>query len=77
MSSSFVRRFCRISSNFLPLKVTSTRMPPRSTVHVDLLKGENDHHRAESAFKSLALALRTAVRRGAAATVPSMKGVLS
>eukprot|EP01121_Diplochlamys_sp_Union-15-3_P000407 TRINITY_DN10380_c0_g1_i1.p1 TRINITY_DN10380_c0_g1~~TRINITY_DN10380_c0_g1_i1.p1 ORF type:complete len:252 (-),score=38.04 TRINITY_DN10380_c0_g1_i1:32-787(-) len=31
------------------------------TLHVDVLKGENDHHRAESAFKSLALALRQAV----------------
>ena len=30
-------------------------------LHVDLLKGENDHHRAEAAFKALALALRTAL----------------
>jgi len=31
------------------------------TIHVDLLRGENDHHRAEAAFKALALALRSAV----------------
>lgn len=30
-------------------------------LHVDLLKGENDHHKAEAAFKALALALRTAL----------------
>lgn len=31
------------------------------TLHVDVLKGANDHHRAEAAFKALALALREAV----------------
>ena len=31
------------------------------TLHVDVLKGSNDHHRAEAAFKALALALRQAV----------------
>ena len=33
----------------------------KATVHVDVLRGENDHHRAEAAFKALALALRQAV----------------
>ena len=32
----------------------------RSAVHVDVLRGDNDHHRAEAAFKACALALRTA-----------------
>ena len=31
------------------------------TLHVDVLKGANDHHRAEAAFKALALALREAL----------------
>jgi imidazoleglycerol-phosphate dehydratase len=30
-------------------------------LHVDLLKGDNDHHKAEAAFKALALALKTAL----------------
>ncbi|KAL8670862.1 MAG: hypothetical protein Q9168_004622 [Polycauliona sp. 1 TL-2023] len=30
------------------------------TLHVDVLRGDNDHHRAESAFKALALACREA-----------------
>ena len=30
-------------------------------LHVDVLKGKNDHHRAEAAFKALALALREAL----------------
>lgn len=30
------------------------------TLHIDMLKGTNDHHRAEAAFKALALALKSA-----------------
>ena len=37
------------------------------TLHVDLIRGANDHHRAEAAFKALALALREAVAYRAAA----------
>ena len=48
------------------------------TLHVDVLKGVNDHHRAESAFKALALACRTATERlvGREGDVGSTKGVL-
>jgi imidazoleglycerol-phosphate dehydratase len=46
------------------------------TLHVDLLKGENDHHRAEAAFKAAALALRDAVSSSGDDQVPSTKGVL-
>lgn len=31
------------------------------TLHIDVLKGSNDHHKAEAAFKALALALRDAL----------------
>lgn len=48
----------------------------RATVHVDVIRGENDHHRAEAAFKALALALREAVGRDGGEGVPSTKGVL-
>ena len=48
----------------------------RITLHVDVLEGENDHHRAEAAFKSLALALRAAVARTSELGVPSTKGIL-
>lgn len=41
------------------------------TLHVDCLKGRNDHHRAESAFKATALALRGAIRRTGGDEVPS------
>jgi imidazoleglycerol-phosphate dehydratase len=45
-------------------------------LHVDVLEGENDHHRAEAAFKALALALRNAVALDGSGDVPSTKGVL-
>ena len=50
----------------------------RCTLHVDCLRGENDHHRAEAAFKALALALRQAVAIDRAdGDVPSTKGTLA
>ncbi len=48
----------------------------RATVHVDLIRGENDHHKAEAAFKALALALRDGVALDGGEQVPSTKGVL-
>jgi len=44
-------------------------------LHVDLLRGENDHHRVEAAFKAVALALKAAVAQ-VGGGVPSTKGVL-
>lgn len=54
----------------------SLAIAARMTLHVDVLKGENDHHRAEAAFKATALALRVAVARTGGGEVPSTKGVL-
>ncbi len=48
----------------------------RATLHIDVLRGSNDHHRAEAASKALALALRRAIARDGRADVPSTKGVL-
>lgn len=48
----------------------------RGAIHVDVLRGVNDHHRAEAAFKALSLALRVAVKQTDDPGVPSTKGVL-
>lgn len=48
----------------------------RMALHVDLIRGDNDHHKAESVFKALALALRAAVSVGGS-EVPSTKGSLT
>ena len=54
----------------------SLAMAARMALHVDMLSGENDHHRAEAAFKALALALRQAVALDGHSDVPSTKGLL-
>jgi imidazoleglycerol phosphate dehydratase HisB len=41
----------------------SLAMAARCSLHVDVLRGGNDHHRAEAAFKAAALALREALTR--------------
>jgi imidazoleglycerol phosphate dehydratase HisB len=48
----------------------------RATLHLDILRGENDHHKAEAAFKAFALALKQAVTRTNSTDVPSTKGSL-
>lgn len=55
--------------------MVSLAIAARASVHVDVLKGENDHHRVEAAFKALALALREAVAIEGT-DIPSTKGVL-
>lgn len=57
--------------HFLQSFATRARM----ALHVDLIRGDNDHHKAEAAFKAVALALRAAVRADDGA-MPSTKGVL-
>ena len=54
----------------------SLAMTARMALHVDLIRGDNDHHRAEAAFKALALALRQAVALDGHDEVPSTKGLL-
>lgn len=55
----------------------SLALTMRATLHVDLIRGRNDHHKAEAAFKALALALRDATRLTRGDLMPSTKGTLS
>ncbi len=50
----------------------------RMTVHIDLLRGVNAHHQAESMFKAFALALGAAAAPDprAGGKVPSTKGMI-
>jgi len=63
---------CENVSHVLRSLATAARL----TLHVDVLRGENDHHRAEAAFKAVALALRQAVACSGSDEIPSTKGVL-
>lgn len=60
----------------VPHVIHSLATASRSCFHVDVLRGSNDHHRAESAFKALALALRQAVALDGTTEIPSTKGSL-
>lgn len=67
-----------LSTEMIPHCLQSFAQGAGVTLHVDCLRGENDHHRAESAFKALAVAIRQATTRiaGREGEIPSTKGVL-
>jgi imidazoleglycerol-phosphate dehydratase len=65
-----------LSLEMVPHFFMSLASTARMALHVDVLRGANDHHRAEAAFKALALAVRQAVRIEGPDAVPSTKGVL-
>ena len=60
----------------IPHLFRSLATAARLTLHVDVVKGENDHHKAEAAIKACALALRQAVAPSGFGDVPSTKGTL-
>lgn len=69
-------RLGELSCENIPHVLTSMASTAGITLHVDVIKGDNDHHRAEAAFKAVALALRAAVGRSGFDDVPSTKGSL-
>ncbi|KAH8600931.1 imidazoleglycerol-phosphate dehydratase [Bisporella sp. PMI_857] len=68
-----------LSCEMIPHCLESFAQAARITLHVDCLRGFNDHHRAESAFKALAVAIKAATSRvaGKEGEIPSTKGTLS
>lgn len=67
-----------LSCEMIPHCLQSFAQGASVTLHVHCLHGDNDHHRAESAFKALAVALKMACAQvaGREGEVPSTKGVL-
>ncbi|KAK2629108.1 hypothetical protein QTJ16_002211 [Diplocarpon rosae] len=68
-----------LSCEMIPHCMESFAQNARITLHVDCIRGFNDHHRAESAFKALAVALRQATSKvaGREGEIPSTKGTLT
>ncbi|KAA0153212.1 hypothetical protein FNF29_03400 [Cafeteria roenbergensis] len=62
-----------MAAHALESLITSARL----TAHVDVIRGTNDHHRCEAAFKAVAVALRQALALDGGSDVPSTKGVLA
>jgi len=69
-------RIGELACENIPHVLRSLATAARLTLHVDVLKGENDHHKAEAAFKAVALALRQVVALTSSQDIPSTKGTL-
>ena len=68
-------RIGALSTEMVPHFWHSVATAARATLHLNLLAGTNDHHRAEALFKAAGRAFREATRRDAAADpLPSTKG---
>ncbi|ANB13572.1 imidazoleglycerol-phosphate dehydratase HIS3 [Sugiyamaella lignohabitans] len=65
-----------LSCEMIPHVLESFAQGAGITMHVDCLRGFNDHHRAESAFKALAVAIKEAISHTGNNDIPSTKGVL-
>lgn len=68
-----------LTTQMIPHCLQSFSQTAGVTLHVDVLRGDNDHHRAEAAFKALAVACRIATERvvGKEGEIISTKGVLA
>ncbi len=66
-----------VSAEMLKHFLESFALTARITLHVHNLHGTNNHHKVESSFKALGVALREAISLDSTAGVPSTKGVLA
>jgi imidazoleglycerol-phosphate dehydratase len=68
----------QLPTELVPHFFQSLAIEARITLHVHVLRGDNDHHKVEACFKALAKALDWATSRDPrlADAVPSTKGVL-
>lgn len=65
-----------LSCEMIPHFFSSFATSLNATLHVDLIKGKNSHHIAESAFKALALSMRLACSKSGFQDIASTKGTL-
>jgi imidazoleglycerol-phosphate dehydratase len=66
-----------ISAEMLKHFLESFAQTARITLHVHNIHGENNHHKTESAFKALGVAMRQALSYDGGAGIPSTKGMLA
>lgn len=71
------RKLDDLSSDLVAHLLQTLATNGRFNLHVKVLRGKNDHHKAEAIFKALGVALAKAVRKTPRRKgVPSTKGVL-
>lgn len=65
-----------LSSDLVVHVLQTLAVNGKFNLHVKVLRGKNDHHKAEAIFKALGVALRRAVNRLPKRGLPSTKGVI-
>ncbi len=71
------KRLDDLSSDLIEHLLQTLAVNAKLNLHVQILRGRNDHHKAEAIFKALGIAMSEAVsRRSHAKGVPSTKGVI-
>ncbi|MBF0239566.1 MAG: imidazoleglycerol-phosphate dehydratase HisB [SAR324 cluster bacterium] len=63
-----------LQTQMIPHFFKSFAIASKSTLHMSILYGQNDHHKCEALFKALARSLRDAVARSDSGSVASTKG---
>lgn len=69
-------RIGEVSTEALSHALESFATSLQCTLHLDVLRGKNDHHRAEAAFKAVGRALSKAVVDTGSGALPSTKGAM-
>jgi imidazoleglycerol-phosphate dehydratase len=71
------KRLADLSTDLIVHLLHTLAANAKFNLHVQLLRGRNDHHKAEAIFKALGVALGEAVSKGPGVRgIPSTKGVI-
>ncbi|MEM2878194.1 MAG: imidazoleglycerol-phosphate dehydratase HisB [Candidatus Hadarchaeales archaeon] len=65
-----------MSSDLIIHLLQTLAVSGRMNLHVQVMRGDNDHHKAEAIFKAVGVALSRAVARTRGKGVPSTKGAI-
>jgi len=70
------KRLDDLSSDLIEHLLQTLAANAKLNLHVQVLRGRNDHHKAEAIFKALGMAMSEAVSKRRVKGVPSTKGVI-
>lgn len=65
-----------LSTDLIAHLLETLAVSGKMNLHVEVMRGKNDHHKAEAIFKGIGVALSKACRRTGRRSVPSTKGVM-
>ncbi|MEM3402750.1 MAG: imidazoleglycerol-phosphate dehydratase HisB [Candidatus Hadarchaeales archaeon] len=70
------RKVDDLSADMIPHLLQTFAVNGKFNLHVKIMRGKNDHHKAEAIFKALGVAIRRAAAKIPGRGVPSTKGVI-